>query len=42
MALTNTSDPILVFNIVAGILIVFGVIFIRTDNQKGLVYKLGQ
>jgi hypothetical protein len=39
---TATSDPILLFNIVAGILIIIGVIFIRTDNQKGFVYRLGQ
>lgn len=39
---TTTSDPILMFNIIAGILIIVGVIFIRTDNQKGLIYRLGQ
>lgn len=34
-----SSDPISVFNIVAGVLVLVGIIFIRTENQKGLVYK---
>jgi hypothetical protein len=42
MALSElTSDPISVFNVVAGILVLIGIILIRTDNQKGVVYRLG-
>jgi hypothetical protein len=35
-----SSDPISVFNIVAGVLVVLGIIFMRSENQKGFVYKI--
>jgi hypothetical protein len=35
-------DILSVFNIIVGILVLLGVVFIRNDNQKGLFYKLSQ
>ena len=34
------ADPLNVFNIVVGTLVVIGIIFIRQENQQGLVYKI--
>ncbi len=38
---SDSTDPITIFNIVAGLLVLFGVMFIRNENQKGFFYKLG-
>lgn len=35
-------DAIAIFNIVVGILVLLGIVFIRNDNQKGLFYKYSQ